>query len=139
MNRRNDIGQTALMIASKAGHRKLLEQLAAAGADPHALDEEGRNALAWATLQGDFPDVVSFLIALGLDCNHSDVHGMTPLMSAALLGHARTVGLLLTAGADERRKLHGKTAYDMASEKGHRTVCQTMRAVLEHRPKRQKL
>jgi ankyrin repeat protein len=123
------------MIAAKGGHKKIIEQLIQAGADPRAVDNEKRSAIAWATTQADIPEVVSLLVALGADYNARDIRGLTPLMRAAILGYARTVALLLTVGADEKLKVRGKTAYDMAREKGHEEVCQTMLAVLENRPK----
>ncbi len=135
VSRRNDIGQTALMIAAKRGHKKIIEQLVLAGADPRAMDNEKRNAIAWATTQEDLPEVLALLVALGADYNGRDIRGLTPLMRAAMLGYARAVAVLLTAGADEKVKFHGKRAYDMAREKGHREVCKTMLAVLKNCPR----
>jgi hypothetical protein len=56
-------------------------------------------------------------------------------MAAALMGHAKTVAVLLTLGADEKMKLRGKTAYQMAAEKRHIDVCQTIKAVVKNRPR----
>lgn len=135
VNRRNDIGQTALMIAAKGGHKKIIGQLIQAGADSDAVDNDRRNAIAWATTHEDLPDVVALLVALGANYNARDIRGLTPLMRAAMLGFARTVAVLLTAGADAKLKYRGKTASEMARERGHDEVCKTILAVLENRPK----
>lgn len=135
VNLRNEIGQTALMIAAIGGHKCIIEQLVLAGADVRAVDNEKRNAVAWAACRGDFPEVISMLAVIGADYNGRDIRGLTPLMYAALLGHADSAGMLLTVGADETVKFHGKTAYDMADEKGHEEVCRTMKAILINRPK----
>jgi ankyrin repeat protein len=138
-NLRNEIGQTALMIAALGGHKTIIEQLVMAGADISAIDKEGRNAIAWAASRGDFPEVVSTLAVLGADYDAPDTQGMTPLMRAALLGYSGVVGALLTVGSDETIKFKGKTAYDMASDKGHEEVCKTITAILKNRPKGHRL
>ena len=48
---------------------------------------------------------------------------------ASASGYSKSVGALLDAGADEKVKLRGKTAYDMASESVTARVCETMRAI----------
>lgn len=135
VNRRNEIGQTALMIAALEGHKSIIEQLVLAGADVGAVDNEKRNVVAWAATRGDLPEVISALVVFGADYNARDISGFTPLMRAALLGHADSAGMLLTVGADETIKLRGKTAYEMAAERGHAEVCKQMKAILENRPK----
>jgi ankyrin repeat protein len=135
VNLRNDIGQTTLMIAALGGHKPIIEQLMLAGADVRAVDYDNRNAVAWAASRGDFPDVISLLVVVGADYNARDAAGLTPLMLAALLGYADSVGILLTVGADEKVKFRGKTAYEMAFERGHEEVCKTMKAILKNRPK----
>ena len=135
VNLRNEIGQTALMIAALGGHEPIVEQLALSGADVCAVDDNKRNAITWAASRGDFPNVVSRLIVLGTDYNARDRQGLTPLMRAAALGFDNSVGILLAAGADAAISHRGKTAYDMASEKGHSKVCQTIKTILENRPK----
>jgi len=135
LNLRNDIGQTALLIAAAGGHKSVIEQLVVAGADVKAVDDSKRNAIAWAASRGDFPEVISALGVLGADYDGRDVQGLTPLMRAALLGHAESVAILLTLGADENVKVQGKSAYDMASERRNAEVCNTMKAILANRPK----
>lgn len=139
VNARNEIGQTALMIAAKAGHKPIVQQLMGAGADLNALDNEKRNAIRWATTEGDFPEVISLLGVSGAHYDARDIRGITPLMSAALLGFSEAVGILLTLGADETIEFEGKTAYQMASQKGRQEICKTMEAILKNRPKSHKI
>jgi ankyrin repeat protein len=137
VNRRNKVGQTALMLAAQGGYKRLVEQLIQAGADVRAVDRENMNAVSWAACRGDFPDVISVLVMFKADPNARDIRGIAPLMAASLMGYPNSVALLLTVGADERIKFRGKTAYQMASEKGHDEVCRTTKAVLKSRPPRE--
>jgi uncharacterized protein len=135
VNRRNKIGQTALMLAAQGGHKQLVEELIRVGADVRAVDNEKRNAVSWAACRGDFPEVISTLIVFNADPDARDVRGITPLIAAALMGYANSVGILLILGANERTKLRGKTAFQLAAEKRHAEVCRTMKAVLANRPR----
>jgi ankyrin repeat protein len=137
VNRRNKKGQTALMLAAQDGRKLIVEQLIQAGADVLAVDNEKMNAVSWAACRGDFPEVISMLVTFKAYPDVRDVRGITPLMAASLLGYSNSVAVLLTVGADEKIKLRGKTAYQMASEKGHTEVCRTMKAVLKNRPPRE--
>lgn len=135
VNRRNEVGQTALMIAALEGNKPIIDRLVVAGAEVHAVDHEGRNAVMWAASRGDFPEIISALVVYGADYNARNSAGLTPLLTAALVGHANSVGILLTVGADEKVKFRGKTAYEWAAQKGYQQVCLTMKAILSSRPK----
>ena len=71
----------------------------AQGADPQALDSNGWNSLHFASQSGDIPSITLFLNK-GLDVNCTAKGGRTPLMTAALLGHADAVRFLLSQGED---------------------------------------
>jgi ankyrin repeat protein len=137
VNRRNRRGQTALMLAAQDGRKEIVEHLIQAGADVLAVDKEKMSAVSWAACRGDFPEVISTLVTFKADPNVRDVRGVTPLMAASLLGYSNSVAVLLTVGADEEINLRGRTAYQMASEKGHSEVCRTIKAVLKSRPPRE--
>jgi len=136
---RNDIGQTALMVAAQAGHKPVVQALIVAGSDLRALDDEQRNAISWSVAKGDFPETVSLLAVSGADYDNTDSHGFTPLMRAALMGFDEAAAVLLTVGADERLQVAGKTAFQLAKERGHAKVCSTIEAVLKNRPKGHKI
>lgn len=131
VNASNDIGQTPLMIAATVGQKQIVEELVHAGANMKAVDQEGRTAIAWAASRGDFPEVISLLFTYGTAPDAPDKQGMTPLMRAAVLGFEKSVAMLLTIGADDAAKFGGKTAYQMATEKGLKRICDVMETVLK--------
>src|SRR5262249_52555837 len=72
VNLRNYIGQSALMIAAKSGRNPIVDLLVLARADVRAVDNENRNAIAWAVSYADFPETVSKLAVIGADYDHQD-------------------------------------------------------------------
>jgi len=121
VDRRLPGGATALILAAALGQADTVERLLDAGADPHAVDEAGRNALHAAARFGfDRHDslhahrLFEALLRRGADVNATDHAGMTPLL--LLLGAHRRPGsdgdptdlgallpVLLDAGADVTR------------------------------------
>jgi ankyrin repeat protein len=83
-------GQTALMLAAHAGHRRLVEVLIAHGANLNVTAKFGLSALMLAVIAGDV-DVACQLAKAGADLS---------LLGAGASGFA------------------GKTAYDLAVERG---------------------
>ena len=66
-NSPNADGQTALMLASSLGSRKIAELLIAAGANVNAVENfRGQTALMWAAAE-NHPDIVELLLAHGAD------------------------------------------------------------------------
>jgi ankyrin repeat protein len=96
------------------------------GANPNALDNEGKGAMVYAAGRANAP-IVALLLAAGVDVNRRYAHDLTALMWAA--GHDASAGiddveatlkLLIDHGAalnlkDDR----GKTAADIARALGH--------------------
>lgn len=125
-----DVDQTALMLASKAGHLDVVRCLLRHGASLTQGDSEGMTALHHACAEGCTAtvqllieagadpkhtddkgitglhhaikslDVINALLDQGLDVNLLDAHGATPLHHAAARGRDDVVKALLDRGAD---------------------------------------
>ena len=127
-----DSGGTLLHYAAGFTRPSLVAVLLYAGADPHALDANGRTTLAWACgnhelgasvvscmlEHGADPrelhqaahcnnvDVCKVLIATGVSVNARSATGQTPLeMAAANHAAPRCIAILLDAGAEVTREV----------------------------------
>lgn len=92
------------MLASMAAHLEAAQWLLAHGADIHAQNVAGENALSYA-LTFDGPEavllpVVKLLLAHNADVNAVGEGGFTALMRAAGKGYFSIVKLLVEHGAD---------------------------------------
>jgi rhodanese-related sulfurtransferase len=106
---------TPLMLAARLAPPALVDELLRAGADLHAVNADGNQAL-WLACVGEIPENIQLLIDAGIDIQHVNVNAATPLMFAASSGRAKAVALLLQAGADPLFETDlGLTALDMAS------------------------
>jgi ankyrin repeat protein len=126
-------GMTPLMAAatvSKTGAELLLSK----GADVRARSADGATALLrclMGNLEGqDRLDVAELLLAGGAEVNDALPGGTTVLMIAAGTGELEMVRLLVSKGADVGavRERDGKTALDLATEKGHAQVVEFLKA-----------
>ena len=72
-------GKDAFMVAAETGHYLAVETLKNRGADIHRTTKNGSNALHFCTHN---ELMTHRLIALGLDVNHVNNNGQTPLMVA---------------------------------------------------------
>ena len=133
----SNYGYTALMYAVKEGNTEIAKLLLDNGADLNIKDSFGYTALMFAVREGN-----TEIVKLLLD-NKANISGeinyqkevMYPadyknneLMSAAEKGYTEIVELLIDNGADlNTRSKSGKTALDIAEQKGHQDIVDILR------------
>jgi len=98
INKSNNKGDTALMIAALKGELPILKLLLEHGADVHHCNSRQYTALFYACEKNHYEEVKE-LLAHGALINQQDKNGNTPLIMASLFGCEATVRLLLQ---DER-------------------------------------
>ena len=110
-------GDTALMIAGRAGNTALMEQLVGAGADVNARNRRGEAALHGPANMA----VAELLLSQGADVDAESALGGTPGWLAALnAGNSEVAELLVSAGADvDRRDRCGDTKLSRAVWRGN--------------------
>jgi ankyrin repeat protein len=104
-------GATAFVRAAQSSDTELMKLLLEFGADPMVVTANGDSALTAAAGIGwvdgvtyersaqENVDAVRMLLDLGLDPNHANREGRTPLMGAALKGRTDVIHLLVDRGA----------------------------------------
>ena len=92
-------GYTAIMAASSGGHAGLVKELALLGANVHALDEDGKDALMLASYRGRVA-VCSVLLDHGAVRTTTYINGWTALHCSAFNAHLQVGLLLCSKGAD---------------------------------------
>lgn len=94
------------------------------GAEIHIrAKNENENTPLQAAIANKQSELVAFLIEKGSDVNAVQSGGWTGLHEAALLGNEEIIILLLENGANKMiKKNDGKTAYDIALEKGYESL-----------------
>lgn len=117
-------GFTPLHLACFFGHFHCAQLLIRGAADVNAVAE---NPMAVAPIHsaaaGRHLDIVKLLLDKGGCVNAQQHGGWTALHAAAMNGDDAMVDVLLKAGADAGLESDdGKTAADMAREKGHESV-----------------
>ena len=118
VNMRSSEGWSALIMAAKEGHHRILTRLLAAGAHVNPPDIT-HTALRGASLGGHL-GCVRTLLALSANPNLCSVGNKTPLMGACMHGHAAIVHALLEAGAEPTIvNEFGESARDLAVTHSH--------------------
>jgi uncharacterized protein len=117
-------GFTPLHLAAFFGHIDVASDLVRRGADLRAV---ARNAMAVTPLHSAAAagrsGVAKLLVDAGAPVDGRQAGGWTPLHSAAQNGDTGLVGFLLARGADPSLANEvGKTAAELASERGHDDV-----------------
>jgi ankyrin repeat protein len=96
---RDGHGRTPLHVAAFAGKHDTMRTLAAAGADPNALEDDRYDIVTIAAVGNDVP---TLQVALAIGCSPKNVTSRwdgTALIAAAHLGHDAVVRTLIRAGA----------------------------------------
>ena len=96
---RDGYGRSALHVAAYYSNHAAMRALAAAGADPNALENDDYDI---ATIAAVADDVETLKLALQLGCSPANVTSRyrgTALIAAAHLGHVEVVEALIAAGA----------------------------------------
>ncbi len=105
---------------------KAVRELADAGIDVNAKDDEGLSPLHRAVRNGE-TEVVETLIAAGADVNAKDNDGESPLHRAARSGETEVVETLIAAGADVNAKdNYGESPLHRAARNSETKVVETL-------------
>ena len=126
VNAQSNPGLTALIDATRVGKLNTVEILLKAdGVDKELHNKHGVNPLL-ACCKYNQPEAAKVLLAAG--CNKEFIApegsfaGLNPLTFAAQEGHVEVVKIFLEAGCDKAATANGKTALEIATEKGHAEV-----------------
>lgn len=115
MDSKNTEGQTALYFALVNEHPEIALDLIKHGADIENISEDGDSALIIATTANQSTIMNALIKKKPALVNKANKNSTTPLMEAARFGSAKTVNILLKAGADKKAKNQtNKTALDIA-------------------------
>lgn len=117
----NRDGICPLELAVRHNRARVVEVLAKRGADVNTCDASGNSMLHIAAYHGHDAVVVILLVrGARVDARSGRA---TPLHIAAAQGHSGVVRLLVANGADRSlRNAAGKTARQLARERGHKAV-----------------
>jgi hypothetical protein len=109
-------------------HAWLLHKVAEGGKGPNVLDEGGQGVLHFAAALG-YDWAIEPVLAAGVSINFRDVNGWTALHWAASYGRERTIGFLISLGADPGaltdptpQYTTGRPPADLASSSGHKGI-----------------
>lgn len=154
-------GETLLHIAACKGFQPIVEYLVQSGASLDARDNNGRTILHIAAYldigsiidrtfddiryggqnvmdilssitEPDFRTTIEYLIRSGLPVDARDNSDWTPLHWAAYNDKVQIVQVLLNNGADPTiRTNDGRTAEDLAREKGYNSIIELLQSLLD--------
>lgn len=124
-------GWTPLHLAVFFGRVNIVHLLHSKGADLNAVSENDQRVrpLHSALANPNNAAVAQLLIDYGADVNATQAQGYTPLHYAASNGLESIVRNLLVRSVDENaRNAEGKTARELAIEKGHSAVADLLKS-----------
>jgi ankyrin repeat protein len=122
-------GFTPLGYAAYFGHRELLRDLLARGAEPNTASQNDlRVTPLHSALSGGHKEMVRDLVEFDADVNAASGAEWTPLHYVAFSGDIETARFLLEHGAVPAGKnADGKTPLDVATEQGHSDLAELLR------------
>jgi ankyrin len=114
--------------AAAGGRNDVVALLLSKGATVDARTEDGRTPLHECVWASDAQrDVVRTLVEKGADVNAVSSRGFSPVLLAAIQGHAETLALLLEKGARvDLAAEDGRTPLSAARDGGHAEVVQIL-------------
>jgi ankyrin repeat protein len=122
-------GYSALGLAAFFKRREVVRYLLEAGSDPWPASRQGgftplHSAVATDAGAVDV-EIVRMLLDKGAEPNAKSQSGSTPLHTVGFTGDRASLDLLLEHGADAAIKNNdGKTAADIARERGHQEIAE---------------
>ena len=99
VNAKDARGRTPLHVAAFMKQRDAMRALAAAGADPNALENDRYDMVTIAAVADDVPTLEAALALGNRATNVTSRYDGTALIAAAHLGHVEVVRVLIKAGA----------------------------------------
>jgi len=128
INKQDNIGRTALMLAAIHGNSDYVLTLLHKNADPNKKNKFGDTALM-AAIQFNHTTCAKILLTKGAKPNINNVDDTTPLIVAAIVGNDKIVKELLDQNVKiDKQDLDGQTALMFAVEQGHIICTQTLLA-----------
>lgn len=128
LNQYSPHGFTPLGMATHFGNENIVHFLLKNGADPNLASENGYRVYPlYVAIDSNFEGIAKILIEAGAEVNIIQASQMTPLHAAAKNGNIEMLILLLEKGAlVDIKNDQGKTASDLAFEKGHGEIAQIL-------------
>lgn len=118
INQRNKLGQTPVMLFSRAGDFDRAEDLIEKGADISLFCKEGKSVLHYACQNSNNFNLVKYLVEQkNAKLSKRDSSGKDPLYEATISDSPEIVRFLLDNGARINSKINGSTYLHIAAQK----------------------
>ena len=95
--------KSLLLLASRRGHKEIVQLLVENGIDINQTNKDGQNALHWACENGN-NEIAEFLIQNGINLKQKDIFQQNVLHWASRRGYREIVKLLIEEGIDANQK-----------------------------------